>query len=282
MFKVRQPAQELMSHQLDQEMQLILVTPELAASWLQCNTNNRPLQAFTVGRYAAEMSAKTWRHPTGEALIFDKNNIIQQGQHRLHAVIKSGQTIRFWVMFNADPDDFEVIDSGVKRTIANVLQMQGGKYATTSATTSRLLCMWMANEWDSKLCRSTIVQFHNQYFDSIQKASKVATNSIKGLRLAPTHFSALYAYVDIMSESTDQIDNFTMSLTNGDMLAKDSPVLALRNWSYLPKAYAGLSSQQKGVAVITKAWNAYSVGAPMKLLSWKLKESMPTPLPSQY
>lgn len=283
MFTARKPAQVYIPHQLDQEMQLILVTPELAASWLQCNTNNRPLSGWTVSHYAAEMSAQTWRHPTGEALIFDRNNVIQQGQHRLHAVIKSGQTIKFWVMFNADPDDFQVIDSGKKRTVANVLQMQGGKNATIAATTARLLYMLMEDDWDIRnLTRSHIVKFHNEYFDSIQKGAKAGVHLSKSLRLSGGHFGTVYAYVDIISASTDQMDEFTESLTSGHMLAKDSPVLALRNWTYLPKVSGGLLSQQKGLAVITKTWNAYSTNSKMKAAYWRSNEGVPTPLPSQY
>lgn len=266
-----------------QDMELISVTPELAKIWLERNINNRALSQWTVSHYAAEMSAKTWRHPTGEALIFDTNNVIQQGQHRLHAVVKSGETITFWVMFNADPDDFQVIDSGKKRTVANVLQMQGGKNAAVAATASRLLCMWMETDWDARnLTRSEIVEFHNKYFDSIQKGSAVGQHLCKSLRISAGHFAAVYAYVDIISKTTGQLDEFSEALTNGHMLAKDSPVLALRNWTYLPKIAAGIHTQQKGVAVITKAWNAYSIGAPMKLATWREKESMPTPLPSQY
>lgn len=283
MFTARKFESLAVAQQPEQDMELISVTPELAKKWLQRNINNRTLSQWTVSHYAAEMSAKTWRHPTGEALIFDTNNVIQQGQHRLHAVVESGETITFWVMFNADPDDFQVIDSGRKRTVADVLQMQGGKNAGVAATTSRLLCMWMETDWDTRnLTRSHIVEFHNKYFDVIQKGAVVGKSLSTNLRISAGHFATVYAYVDIISRQTEQLNEFANALANGHMLAKDSPVLALRNWTHLPKIAAGTHTQQKGVAVITKAWNAYSIGAPMKLATWREKESMPTPLPSQY
>ena len=186
-------------------------------------------------------------------------------------------------MFNADPEDFRVIDSGKKRTVRDVITMQGGKNAATAAAAARLLCLHINGDWDQKkTTRSDIVEFNERYFDCIQKASTIGKALSKNLRIPSSHFAAVYAYVDIISDATQQLDEFVESVATGSMLAKDSSVLALRNWTASPKVFVDTHAQRNGVAIITKAWNAYSIGAPMKLAVWRSKESMPHPLPSQY
>jgi hypothetical protein len=93
------------------QMRLVTVDPDLANNWLNDhNTHNRHLAPSRVGLYAQTMSKGLWRHPTGEPLIFDRLGRLQDGQHRLAAQVKAGQTITYWVMTDADPDDFLVIE----------------------------------------------------------------------------------------------------------------------------------------------------------------------------
>lgn len=272
----------------EQEMQQISVTPELAASWLELNTNNRPLSPLTVKKYTLEMNAGTWRHPTGEALIFDNHNVIQQGQHRLHAVVQSGKTIQFWVMFNADPDDFQVIDSGKKRTIGDVMSMQGVKNQATVAATTRLLYLHMNvthsphGSWDpKKITRSEIINFHQRYEKIIERAVLEGERMRRTVRMSASQFAAVHSYVQIISEGTTQMHEFCDGVATGSMLPTHSPMLALRTWASSPRPVTK-NSQKVGVAIITKTWNAFINGASIKTAYFRADEAMPTPLPSQY
>lgn len=287
MFTARKFESLTVAKQPEQEMQLISVTPELAKSWLERNTNNRPLSKWTVTQYANEMNAKTWRHPTGEPLIFDTNGVIQQGQHRLNALVLSGKTIEFWVLFNADPDDFRVIDSGKKRSVRDVIMMQGGKNAAVAAAAARLICLQKVGanglSWDeTKLTRSEIVEFHEAHFEALQAAAKIGKNLTRVVRISPSQFAAVYAHVHIISDEINKLNEFVDDVTNGFMLPKDSAALALRNWSVTPKSRIDTHKQKDGIAVIIKTWNAYNTDSPMRLATWRNKEMFPKPLPSQY
>lgn len=269
-------------------MQLMSVTPELAASWLKMNTKNRPLSILTIKRYVSEMNAGTWRHPTGESLIFDTDGVVQQGQHRLHAVVVSGKTIEFWVMFNADPNDFEVIDTGKKRSIGDVMSMQGVKNQNVVAATTRLLYLHMNaghslnGSWDqTKLTRSEQLNFHQRYEKIIQNAVLEGERLRRTARISASQFASVHAYIQIISNDISQLDKFVEGVSTGSMLPNQSPILALRTWASSPRPVTR-NSQKVGVSIITKSWNAYIKGAPMKTAYWRADESMPTPLPSQY
>lgn len=105
------------------EISTILVTPDLAREWLdKHNTNNRPLQKGHVGFLANQMKAGKWME-TGDSIKFGKNRELIDGQHRLMAIIRTGIPIPFLVVREVDDEAFEVIDTGRKRSAADVLMV---------------------------------------------------------------------------------------------------------------------------------------------------------------
>ena len=103
--------------------QLYDITPEMAAKWLEHNTRNRQLRDSVVRRYAADMKAGRWM-VTGDAIAFDKNGTIANGQHRLWAVFESGATVRMLVVFGLDPEVVNVLDDHLKRSLGDVAKIR--------------------------------------------------------------------------------------------------------------------------------------------------------------
>lgn len=108
------------------------VTPEIAARWLEKNTHNRSVRQTKVDEYATSMKTGKWLL-THEAIAFvrpwvDKEGnhhpeTLQDGQHRLWAVMESGVTCQFTVWFNCEPEEFDVIGQGIGRTQGDVLKI---------------------------------------------------------------------------------------------------------------------------------------------------------------
>jgi hypothetical protein len=63
-------------------VKLETITPEQAAIWLTRNRRNRPIRRTRVARYADAMRRGHWR-VNGEAVIFDSEGNLLNGQHRL-------------------------------------------------------------------------------------------------------------------------------------------------------------------------------------------------------
>lgn len=96
------------------------VTPDIAAAWLEKNnTKNRELRQRRVDELAAEMKAGRWL-TTHQGISFDTNNQLNDGQHRLWAVVQSGVTVKMMVTFNEAPEAFLVTDVGATRSMADL------------------------------------------------------------------------------------------------------------------------------------------------------------------
>lgn len=123
-----------------------MITPELAAEWLVRNKRNRTLNRALIETYARDMWADNWKL-TGEAVKFDLNGDLIDGQHRLHAIVLAQKPVALYVVRGIDPDAQFVLDTGRKRTAADALQLQGHTVkATTLAAAARLGVGWTEGE----------------------------------------------------------------------------------------------------------------------------------------
>jgi hypothetical protein len=102
--------------------QEILITPAIAAQWLQFNTGNRSLP-INNSKYYAELIRKGEFLTTHQALAFtgdiDNPGRLLDGQTRLTAVIATGKPIKQWVFWNAPEVTFAAIDGGKPRTFVD-------------------------------------------------------------------------------------------------------------------------------------------------------------------
>ena len=102
-------------------------TPAMAEAWLGQNHGNRNLRPQKVKQYARDMLNGKWL-TSGDAIRFDWNGRLIDGQHRCEAIIESGATVRLLVIKGLDPHAREVIDTGAKRTGADALRFAGQEH----------------------------------------------------------------------------------------------------------------------------------------------------------
>jgi hypothetical protein len=105
-----------------------VITPQVAEELLRRNLPgaNRKASLSTIAYYAAQMKAGEWQL-TGQAIIFDANGRLIDGQQRLWACLLSGVSFTTWVVTNIPsvPHLFAYIDNSRSRTPANALQTAG-------------------------------------------------------------------------------------------------------------------------------------------------------------
>jgi len=112
-------------------VEIIDVSPAIAEGWLKKNTKNRPLKPGVVDGYANTMKMGKWTLTT-EPIAFSrpftdpvslerKPETLIDGQHRLAAVIASGVTVQMTVWFGCEPEEFNVVGQGRRRTNGDVL-----------------------------------------------------------------------------------------------------------------------------------------------------------------
>lgn len=100
------------------------IGPIEAEKYLEKNSFNRPFRPKHMMGLSRQMVQKLWR-PTGEPIIFDKDGMLQDGQHRLKAIMHSGTTQEFFVITGAEPEAFDVMDTGAKRSYHDALYIAG-------------------------------------------------------------------------------------------------------------------------------------------------------------
>ena len=101
------------------------ITPELAAAWVEKNLkNNRPLSPSRADKLAADITNGDWIL-NGQAIIFDEDGALVNGQHRLEACIRSGKPITSVAVRGVDRLAFLSIDTGQSRTTAQILAIKG-------------------------------------------------------------------------------------------------------------------------------------------------------------
>jgi hypothetical protein len=264
-------------------MQLVEVSPDMAEKWLaDYNTHNRPLTQLRVRSYAEAMKKGLWRHPTGEPIIFDSLHRLQDGQHRLAAQVAAQVTINYWVNFDADPQDFVVIDQGKARTASDVLATQGVSSYSNSSTICRTLIMMQTKAhrtWSgTSVTPAEISAFAEKDLARLNMATTLAKSIWSETRIPVAAMGAVIYWADEQLPGSQQLHDFVQQVKAGVGLFEGSPAHTLRKWA-VQRPRNRNQQQQTNVVFVTKAWNSFAANRELKKLVW-LSSEMPMPLPS--
>ncbi len=97
----------------------------MAAELLALNTKGqRTISRDAVERYAVDMSTLDWVF-NGAAILISNTNELLDGQHRLSAIIESGENQVVLIVRGIDPVAMATIDAGRKRSYADSLKIRG-------------------------------------------------------------------------------------------------------------------------------------------------------------
>jgi len=114
------------------------ITPEYASEVLRLqNGRNRTIREYRVVNLAFAMENGQWKTESNDAICFDTNGQLINGQHRLSAVVLTGKPIEMLVGRNLPSESFSVIDTGAKRTGADFLRANHVSYSSQVSTVGR-------------------------------------------------------------------------------------------------------------------------------------------------
>ncbi len=248
----------------------VLVTPSMAEGFLSQNTKNRPLNRQTVNAFSKAMIRGEWRL-THQGIGFDTLGNLQDGQHRLHAIIESRTSQYIMIVKNLAVENFAVVDTGRLRTAAEVLYIDGvvsdaiaarqvagiTKFVVVYTTRNRYNAITLASNKSSGVTNELILEFVKGNKDLIQ-AQKFIMSIYRDFPkyLDVATLGGLY-YI-FSNKNKSKAEEFLKLYTSGANLPKDHPVLHLRNIfirdfsSHIMK----LKRQYK-IALFIKAWNHF-------------------------
>ena len=267
---------------------IVLLTPDIALGWLKHNDKNRSFSRDSARLLAAEMLNGFWAE-NGEAIIFDVNGILIDGQHRLQAIINSGHEYLVPVVTGIATIVRPTVDTGRKRSGAQNLQMAGEKYASIL---SAAMVLWKGYEARDLRAmthpasvapenRSTIprimddLQSYPELRIAVQRSMALRPSG-KGRSLIPTSESALvWQAITTSGSSMERADEFLGSVLSGYDLAEGNPIIALRR-RLIDQMGPGLRmNKRERIALVLKTWQLWSVGQTRKVMKWEITEPFP-------
>ena len=118
------------------------ITPIIAIKYLDHNNRNRPLDQRQIKKLSDDMEAGRWQENGVAGVTFDWNGEITDGQHTLHAIIKSGVTIRCRVSRGVPPESRSTINDALKQRFSHDLAIEGVNSAMRVEALLRKVLVW--------------------------------------------------------------------------------------------------------------------------------------------
>lgn len=104
-----------------------MIDQQKADEYLKKRGHNRPLSPAHLLDLEGRQRRGEWKLNAADAIVFDENDELRNGQHRLQMVLATGIPMEAIVVKNAPADAFMVYDDGRKRSIGDVLFINGEK-----------------------------------------------------------------------------------------------------------------------------------------------------------
>lgn len=238
----------------------ILVTPEMAKMYLGENINNRKIKQHRVQKYSYDILTNNWKENTGETIKISKTGRLLDGQHRLLAIIKANKPLLLDFAFDLDEQIFDVLDTGLNRSSADVFDISGVKYSTLTPSAINLFNTLKTEtgytkERYNKSNAIILAQYeeNKEFWDYIIPKSKQLYNSI-GQIVSPTVIAGVYAF--LYEKNPDLSTNFMNQLCTGENITNNS-IYLLRNKLAKDKISNLKMNQETKCALIIKVWNSF-------------------------
>lgn len=245
------------------------ITPDVAKFALdETNRRNRPLNMNKVMSLSRDMADNNWSL-NGETIKFGTDGLLQDGQHRLAACVKSNVPFNTHAIFGIDPETFHHIDIGKKRDGADTLAMMGvPNYATASTVIKQIIA------YESGLTRTPTSGVSNDWLkhkyleeidhDLLQKAIAVSKRVYKTCKWPHGVIGAFY-YVATEKGHGIEINNFFDAMCLGIGSRARSPIpfmLENVNRMRIDRAFE-LKAHHYGV-ILSRAFANYRAGKSSK------------------
>jgi hypothetical protein len=282
------------------ETKIVVVSPHLASRWLERNRRNRRVREDRVTRYAEQIEDGEWML-SPDAIAFDYNGCLINGQHRLKAIIEADEPAPFIVATGLEPDAFKISDVGVKRTGGDILRIEGFKNPEELAAATRLMVLWSqgrlheANEYENvrngalvemaNLCSQHVADPFWTLPEAVRRVNSKVKQRYTGLVPRSMMAFAIFGY---QFSFPGRAKSFFESLTDtqghtlenweeqyGPSDGKEDYQNPVNLYRYVMKSkYDGLT-RDRILGYLIKAMNYYCLQKPQKKLRFRETDNFP-------
>lgn len=248
-------------------MSIETITPATAKDYLNANTNNRRVRKSRVAIYADAMRQGEWLM-TGEPIVFSSDGSLINGQHRLAACIEADHPFTTVVVRGVGAEAYTYLDSGLARTVADVVTHDGVKNARMVAAAARIVIAYRAGALHNhaiaartatrQAIRAELVELDDIYQTGCHHAQQASQRG-----QVPSAVCAMYTLLITEEAPRDAVDEFMRGATTGASLDEGDARLALSN------LFLGHNRPRTGVEALAfyiRAWNAWRKNEPRRHL----------------
>ena len=274
--------------------QIEQITPEQAGMLLEHNTRNRNISRQRVLAMAEKIRNGQFKL-TGQAhVIVGSDGVLLNGQHTLSAVIEADHPITTVVARDVDPFAFDAIDTGMKRTAAQVMQMTGHQNAAALAASIRnYLILDGMIRTDSGWTLPNEARINNEdvyaefFRDTVgwswaaslaQGRASTARNT--GILLAPSPLGTFAFLTQATGTEMDEIEEFVDLVISDVGHVEGQPQTTLRR--RLAQQNRNRNSTAKRIDTVAswcKGWNAFVEGRQIERIYPWTRRSATFPYP---
>lgn len=260
-------------------MKTLVIDAAAAKRLLATNTGNRRVSQ----RRVAQMRAGHFE-TTGEAIIVSDEGIVNNGQHRLLAVIEAHAAVEMDVRFGIPRRAFVKTDTGAARGGADVLSIRGVAGAAQIAMALRLLIAYqrgLPEHLRDYISNDEINRAYDRWPDIVDAAAKVQV-----YRYPPQMRSTpLYAtpFLAMRAPPSAGLDDWLHVLATGLEAQREHPAYQLRE-RLLRNVGAELGTRERQLlrfALMIKSWELFrkEETVSMREVRWSSTGRDPEPFP---
>lgn len=261
------------------------IDPARADELLAMNTKNRRQAAACIERYASDMAEGRWVF-NGAPIVIDTDGRLADGQHRLEALKASGSTLPFLVVNGVQPSAFETIDDGKKRSVGDVLGIEGFANSTCLAAVANLSLRYenygvvhagmktpgsktQQVEWASDARNQELFCAFVSTAKRVNAATRITDTSVIFTSIA---FAKRYGNVDEILAFWNRVESGM-----ADGRGAGDPAMSLRTFamSRMRDSHKGTTRAELWVAAIFRAFISEMDGSSLKLIKFAYPVVLP-------
>lgn len=240
-----------------------VIDPARAEALLEINDSNRELRPDRVARYARQATDGEW-DVNGETIKVSVCGHLNDGQHRLHAIVDADVPVSTLVVFGLERQTIRSLDDGLPRTGGDQLAMLKVANPRQVAAVAALVLQFQKS---GSVIRSTLrapsrISVTSRGASDTKIQQSVAFVPAKGSASAGGRTLLAFCHYILSEIDQTDADNFITRLIKGDALEIDSPIYTARQRLIQltsSRSRVRVKPEVK-VAIMFRAWNAYREG----------------------
>lgn len=249
-----------------------VIDKETAKRYLACSDNIRAIDLHRVKGYARMMVDGQWDE-NGEAIKFDREGKLRDGQHRLSAIVLCGLPQPMLVVRGIASD--HNLDRGKSRSISDYLRRYGVPNAVLAAAAIRGAINYNLGKFNGTSTYEDTVTVDQlvRFREDTPDADKIVSLATRGKQMGvATYLGILGLVIASSTTNSDTFYSFMDDIQNSDALPSTDPRWHLHRRMIANKLAKKVKLTGKEKCALTfVAWNHYIEGreATVNTLRWR-------------